>query len=286
MTPEDIYEAIKERYSSASQPTKDGQYESAVAKSFGYSEEELKSIPKEANLGLSCGNPLATAALQEGEVVVDLGCGAGFDIFLAAKRVGYMGKAIGVDMNEEMLAKANSNKEKACVDNVQFVQAPITDMNVLSSMSADCVISNCVVNLVPETEKQLVFHEMARLLRPGGRVAISDILLKKDLPPSLQSNLALYVGCISGASKVEEYEKYLNVAGFKDILIIDAERNLNVYKEQFENKDNTSCCGGVKEKVKARGYNEKGPKKSTDLAKELDFNSVAGSFMVYAMKER
>ena len=163
--------------------------------------------------------------------MVDLGSGAGFDVFLASKKVGRNGKAIGVDRNkvhllvlikkehclmikQEMLEKANSNKKKTGADNVSFIKSPITDI-ALPDTTVDCIISNCVVNLVPEQEKQLCFNEMFRLLKPGGRVAISDILLKgRDLPADLKTNVALYVGCIAGASQIKDYEKYLRSAGF------------------------------------------------------------------------
>lgn len=164
---------------------------------------------------------------------MDLGSGAGFDVFLAAKKVGERGKAIGVDMNkvrdplsvqlgdteylnvrQAMLERARSNKEKSGADNTSFIESPITDIT-LPSATVDCIISNCVVNLVPELEKQLVFDEMFRLLKPGGRVAISDILAKKKLPLEMKRDMGLYVGCIAGASEVGQYEEYLRVAGFK-----------------------------------------------------------------------
>lgn len=217
-TATEIYNAVTAHYSAASLGrTKDGSYESTVAKAFGYSPEELASIPADSNLGLSCGNPLVLAKLREGETVVDLGSGAGFDVFLASKRVGSTGQSIGVDMNKDMLAKAERNKAAhAGSENVRFVEAPITDIKPLESGSVDCIISNCVVNLVPEEEKPLVFKEMYRLLKDGGRVAISDILIKdgKDLPESLKKDMGLYVGCIAGASLVSGYEKYLKEAGF------------------------------------------------------------------------
>ena len=169
---------------------------------------------------------------SQGDTVIDLGSGAGLDVFLARNKIGKSGKAIGVDMNkvfatirchhihsssrfQDMLAKANRNKDVVGADNVEFVFAPITNIWPLSDESADCIISNCVFNLVPEREKQLVFTEMSRLLRSGGRVAVSDILLKKDLPASVARDIALYVGCVAGASKAESYEAYFKTAGFK-----------------------------------------------------------------------
>jgi arsenite methyltransferase len=151
--------------------------------------------------------------LPQGETVIDLGCGAGFDIFPAAAKVGQTGRAIGVDMNRSMLERANANKAKIKAQNVEFVESGITSM-ALSDGIADCIISNCVINLVPEEEKQLVFDEMHRLLKPGGRVAISDILARKPFTDDIKRNIALYVGCISGASLVSQYEGYLRNAGF------------------------------------------------------------------------
>lgn len=212
-----IYDAVRSHYSTASKGTSDGKYENTVAKAFGYSEEELLSIPEGSNLGLSCGNPLALAALREGETSLDLGSGAGFDVFLAAKKVGPSGLAIGVDMNKDMLAKAEKNKTTLPDNgvNVKFVESEITSIPAVASDSVDCVTSNCVINLVPEDEKYRVFEEMYRILKPGGRVAVSDILLKRELPEDLKQNMELYVGCISGASMLGGYEKYLAQAGFQ-----------------------------------------------------------------------
>ncbi|KAJ2904740.1 uncharacterized protein MKZ38_007358 [Zalerion maritima] len=225
-----IYDKVAEHYSAHASGSQAGAYGQSVAKSFGYTEEELTGIPQESNLGLSCGNPLAITSLTEGETIIDLGSGAGFDIFLASKRVGATGRAIGVDMNRDMLALAAKNKAKAgtSADNVSFVDSQITDI-ALEDGIADCIISNCVINLVPEGDKHLVFKEMARLLKPGGRVAISDILAKKPLAGVLRDCMALYAGCIGGASQVSQYEEYLQAAGFTGILLTDTESDLNVY---------------------------------------------------------
>lgn len=210
----------------------------AVAEAFGYSTEELDSIPAESNMGLSCGNPTAFASLKPGETVVDLGSGGGLDVFLAAKQVGKQGKAIGIDMTPEMIELARRNAEKLgdAAQNVEFHLATIDDIPLPDS-SVDCIISNCVVNLA--TDKAKVFHEMARILKPGGRVAISDIALKKPLPDRLAENLTAYVGCIAGAIEVAEYVNGLREAGFSSVDVIDSGADLNAYS-QVEGQG--GCC--------------------------------------------
>src|ERR1700760_2213572 len=168
----------------------------AVAEAFGYSAEELMSIPAEANMGLSCGNPTATAHLKPGEVVVDLGSGGGLDVFLAAKQVGSIGRAIGIDMTPAMIERARANAKSGGYTNVDFHLSTI-DKIPLPDASVDCVISNCVLNLAPD--KPAVFREISRILKPGGRLAVSDIALKSELPQEIATSLAAYVGCIAGA---------------------------------------------------------------------------------------
>ncbi|PGH13068.1 hypothetical protein AJ79_03905 [Helicocarpus griseus UAMH5409] len=284
MAESEVYQQVQKHYSSAAK-TKDEDYGRDVATAFGYSKEELASIPQDANLGLSCGNPLALAQLREGETVIDLGSGAGIDAFLAAKNVGPNGKVYGIDMNQDMLARANLNKEKTGASNVTFVDSQITSINLPDGV-ANCIISNCVVNLVPEHDKQLVFNEMARLLKPGGRVAISDILTRKELTPELKESMALYVGCIAGASQVEAYERYLKEAGFSDVLIVDAKNDLNIYTTALSNPEAASggCCGEVKKPASCCGPTS--PKEERGSAiysesnkadfKNVDFNEWAG----------
>jgi SAM-dependent methyltransferase len=211
-----------------------------VAEAFGYSAEELGSIPAEANMGLSCGNPTATAHLKPGEVVVDLGSGGGLDVFLAAKKVGPTGKAIGIDMTEEMVELARRNAAKASVPNVEFHPAPI-DRMPLPDASVDCVISNCVLNLVPD--KPSSFREIARILKPGGRLAVSDIALKRPLPPEVSSDLLAYVGCVAGAIPIEEYREGLKAAGFGHVEILDSGADLNAYARM----DGQAGCRGWEE---------------------------------------
>ena len=235
-----IEELVREKYAAvaASAVTNESAGVQAVAEAFGYSAEELRSIPAEANMGLSCGNPVATARLRPGEVVVDLGSGGGIDVLLAAQRVGPEGKAIGIDMTDEMLERARTNAEKAGAANVAFHKATI-DALPLADASADCIISNCVVNLAPD--KRAVFREMARVLKPGGRVALSDIALKKPLPPELARDIMAYVGCIAGAVPIDEYRAGLNEAGFAHVEVVDSGADLNAYA-QIDGQ--VGCCGG------------------------------------------
>lgn len=208
----------------------------AVAEAFGYSGDELASIPAEANMGLSCGNPTAFASLMPGEVVVDLGCGGGLDVFLAAAKVGPTGKAIGIDMTPDMLALARANAAKAGLTNVEFHEATIDNLP-LPDGSVDCVISNCVINLAPD--KGAVFREIARVLKPGGRLAVSDIALKQPLPADLGNDLMAYVGCIAGAIALEEYVAGLTAAGFGAVEVVDSGADLNAYAN-VENQ--AGCC--------------------------------------------
>jgi SAM-dependent methyltransferase len=180
------------------------------AKSIGYSEEELKAIPNEANLALSCGNPTALASLKEGEVVLDLGSGGGFDCFLAATRVGPNGKVIGVDMTPEMVEKARDNAKKNGVENVEFRLGEIENLPV-GDNSVDVVISNCVINL--SADKPRAFQEIYKVLKPSGRIAISDIALLKELPEKIRESIEAYVGCVGGAILVKDYKKIVRASG-------------------------------------------------------------------------
>ncbi|MEF9426031.1 MAG: arsenite methyltransferase [Candidatus Mariimomonas ferrooxydans] len=189
-----------------------------VSRKIGYTEEELKEVPQGSNLGLGCGNPIALASLKKGETVLDLGSGAGFDCFLAADRVGRSGKVIGVDMTPEMTEKAKSNATKSDYLNVEFRTGEIENLPVADN-SADAVISNCVINLSPE--KQRVFYEVFRVLKPGGRMIVSDIVLTRELPDFLKDSADAYIACISGAVTRDEYLNAVKNAGFQEIEIID-----------------------------------------------------------------
>ncbi len=181
---------------------------------MGYSEADLAVVPEGANLGLGCGNPQAIAALQPGEVVVDFGSGGGFDCFLAARQVGAAGRVIGVDMTHEMLAKARENAVKIGAENVEFRLGELEYLPVADN-TADVVISNCVINLVPD--KAQVFREAFRVLKPGGRLAVSDIVSTAPLPADLQADPALICGCVAGAAPANRIEEWLLAAGFVDI---------------------------------------------------------------------
>jgi SAM-dependent methyltransferase len=240
--PDSIEEAVRSNYGAVAGSGLSSEHDGvrAVAEAFGYSAADLASIPAQANLGLSCGNPLAFASLKTGEVVVDLGSGGGLDVFLAAARVGPTGRAIGIDMTPEMIALAQRNAARGAggepYENVEFHLAAI-DSLPLADASVDCVISNCVINLAPD--KGAVFREIARVLKPGGRLAISDIALKRDIPEELGTDLTAYVGCVAGAIPIVEYERGLRDAGFAPIEILDMGTDLNAYA-LVENQ--AGCC--------------------------------------------
>jgi len=248
----------------------------AIAEAFGYSTEQLASIPAEANMGLSCGNPTAFASLREGETVVDLGSGGGLDVFLAAAKVGPSGKAIGIDMTPEMLELARANAARAGLSNVEFHQATI-DKLPLADGSVDCVISNCVINLA--ADKQAVFREIARVLKPGGRLAVSDIALKKPLPPEIRENALAYAACIAGTIPIEEYRAGLLAAGFAHVKMIETKSDLNVYGESVDHQlacCPPGCCSGDGPQVQQIQL--------YDLMKRYDINEYAASVQVYAVK--
>jgi arsenite methyltransferase len=189
-----------------------------ISKRIGYTDDEIGSVPEGANLGLGCGNPLALASLKKGETVLDLGSGAGFDCFLAAKKVGPTGKVIGVDMTHEMLARARANAEKSGYGNVEFRLGEIENLPVAND-SVDVVISNCVINLSPE--KGRVFQEAFRALKPGGRVMVSDIVLLKELPDAIKNSIEAYIGCVSGAIIKGQYLNMIKGAGFKNVKVAE-----------------------------------------------------------------
>ena len=264
----------------------------AVAKAFGYSAADLASIPASANMGLSCGNPTAIASIRPGETVVDLGCGGGLDVFLASPLVGPNGKAIGIDMTQAMVDRARANARSGGYENVEFHLATI-DQLPLADESVDCVISNCVINLVPD--KPAVFREIARVLKPGGRLALSDIALKTELPTEVATSMAAYVGCIAGALHIDDYRDGLLAAGFEHVEIVNSGADLNAYTK-VENE--TTCCSPAKDD--SIGMTAVGPsccstghraetqaslhQDLADLLSRYDINAAAASVKVYAVK--
>jgi SAM-dependent methyltransferase len=189
----------------------------SISRAIGYSDAEMNVVPEGSNLGFGCGNPVAIASLKEGDVVLDLGSGAGFDAFLASPKVGKTGRVIGVDMTPEMIKKAQVNAKKGNYTNVEFKLGEIEKLPVDNS-SIDVIISNCVINLSPDKEK--VFKEAFRVLKPGGRLMVSDLVLAKELPDAIKDSVEAYVGCLAGAIKKDEYLKLITMAGFMDIKVI------------------------------------------------------------------
>jgi arsenite methyltransferase len=227
-----LQEAVRKKYGTVAAGSLDNAHEGVreIAAAFGYSPEELSAIPTGSNIGLSCGNPTAFASLRPGEVVVDLGCGGGLDVFLASTKVGPTGKAIGVDMTPEMIDRARRNAQSDAdgrpYNNVEFHLATI-DKLPLPDASVDCVISNCVINLAED--KPAVFREIARVLKPRGRLAVSDIAIKKELPEELARDVAAYIGCLAGAISFDDYRQGLMNAGFADVEVVDIQADLNAY---------------------------------------------------------
>jgi len=288
--PESIVDQVRSKYATAASSGLSSEQAGvrAVAEAFGYTPEELASLPADANLGLSCGNPTATANLRPGEVVVDLGCGAGIDVLLAAKKVGPTGKAIGIDMTPEMIERARRNAAQPIggeiLKNVEFHLSTI-DKLPLPANSVDCLISNCVINLAPD--KSAVFREMFRVLRPGGRVAVSDIALKKQLPDELARSVAAYVGCVAGAITIAEYERLLRAAGFSAVQVVDSQKDLNAYAK-IENQ--SACCSPAPASKTLPISECCEPENGNvydglaELLEKYDVNDYAASVQVFAIK--
>jgi len=255
-----------------------------IAQAFGYSEEQLSSVPQEANMGLSCGNPTAMASLREGETVVDLGSGGGLDIFLASRQVGPAGLAIGIDMTADMISLARRNAQKGGYDNVRFHLAEIEAMPIPTA-SVDCVISNCVLNLCQDKDAALA--EVFRILKPGGRLAISDIALKQALPDHVAGEMAAWTGCIAGALDVDENREKLLRAGFREVEIVDAHADLNAYREG----GNAACCGPDPAVSACCGPAELPAAQApafhaqmSELLDSFDANDYAASVKIFALK--
>ena len=287
-----LLESVRSKYGAVAESTLSNDHAGvqAVAEAFGYSPEELTSIPADANMGLSCGNPTATAHIRPGEVVVDLGSGGGLDVFLASKMVGPSGRAIGIDMTPAMIERARTNALSGGYSNVEFYESTI-DQIPLPDSSVDCVISNCVLNLAPD--KPAVFREIARVLKPGGRMAVSDIALKHELPEAVAQSMAAYVGCIAGAIKIGEYRDGLLAAGFEHVEIVDSGADLNAYAK-VENQ--SGCCSPAMDAASPFKVMEEpccAPavpttvslhEDLTALLSQYDINAAAASVKVYAIK--
>ncbi|MBX9582694.1 MAG: arsenite methyltransferase [Gemmataceae bacterium] len=246
----------------------------AVAEAFGYTPDELAAVPAGSHMGLSCGNPTATAGLRPGEVVVDLGCGGGIDVLLAAKKVGPTGRAVGVDMTPEMIARARGNAAEAGATNAEFHLARMEAVP-LPGGSVDCLVSNCVLNLA--ADKPAVFREMFRLLKPGGRVAVSDIALKRPLPPEVEADVNAYVGCVAGALLMDDYRRLLREAGFSAVEVVDAGKDLTAYAAA---EGPAGCCGPG-----AAGCCPS-PAAVPPALVGFDVNAHAASVRVYAVRPR
>ena len=199
-----------------------------ISTRLGYSKEDLLSVPEGADMGLGCGNPKALAELKAGETVVDLGSGGGFDAFLAANEIGHSGHVIGVDMTPDMISKARANATKAQYSNVEFRLGEIEHLPVADN-SIDVIMSNCVINLSPN--KQQVFNDAYRVLKPGGRLAISDVVSSTELPEDIKNNTTLYSACVSGASSIQELTELMQQAGFKNIIIQPKDESRDFIKD-------------------------------------------------------
>lgn len=233
-----IKKAVRERYSNIAQSNTSGcgcscsdqgsKSIKEISQELGYSEEELNSVPELSNMGLGCGNPLAIASLKPGEAVLDLGSGGGFDCFLARAKVGSEGHVIGVDMTPEMISLARKNAAKSGYENIEFRLGEIENLPVKDN-SIDVIISNCVINLSPNKER--VFEEAYRVLKNGGRLSISDVVITQELPVHIKENLEFYSGCVSGAATINYIEEALLNSGFSDITITQKENGKEIVKE-------------------------------------------------------
>lgn len=229
---ETIRDKVRERYGATARGESSGCGDeccsSTKSEDLGYSADDAALAPEAASLGLGCGNPLAIASLKEGQIVLDLGSGAGFDCFLAARAVGPTGKVIGVDMTHDMLAKARANAQKNGFTNVEFRLGEIEALPIADN-SIDVIISNCVINLSPQKER--VFHEAFRVLKPGGRLAVADIVATAPLPNEIKSDWAAYTGCMAGASQITDLEAILRDAGFDEIKIAPKDTSRSFIRE-------------------------------------------------------
>ncbi len=281
MNNQDILKAVQDQYGVVARSglSNESAAVRSVAQAFGYTADELASLPPQANMGLSCGNPVALAGLREGEVVVDLGCGGGLDVLLAAKRVGPTGKAIGIDMTPDMIERARAGAARVGATNVEFHRAQI-DQLPLPDASVDCIVSNCVINLVPDKAK--AFREIRRVLKPGGRVAISDIALKQPLPSSIAADVQAYVGCVGGAILIADYARLLRNAGFDAVVVQDTGADLNAYAQASSGGccSPSACCSTENTSAESSALHDG----LAEVLTRFNANDYAASVRVHALK--
>ncbi|KAH8822462.1 S-adenosyl-L-methionine-dependent methyltransferase [Flagelloscypha sp. PMI_526] len=264
-----------------------------------YSVEQLQAVPEESHRVLSCGNPTKAATLQPGESVLDLGSGGGIDTFLAAAKVGLDGFAIGLDISPEVVSQARSSAQRQGMfpPHVAFVEvSPHSAALPIKSNSIDCVLSNCLPSFLPMVKKSTVFREIYRVLKPGGRVVLDDIIAKKDFSPQMKEDLGYYVGCIAGAIKIEQYQTLMRDAGFPDPEFVDNKADLNVYVTPTYVESNPSGCCGVPEPESnqsnccgACGDQSQSVSSPDDILARLrgeDLNRLAAAYQIYAIKPK
>jgi arsenite methyltransferase len=296
MTADSIHQEVRTRYAAAASLATAGACCSGESETIGgglYSALEQAELPEAAVLAsLGCGNPIAVADLHDGERVLDLGSGGGIDVLLSAKRVGPTGRAIGLDMTDEMLALAQRNAADAGATNVEFLKGQIEAIP-LPAGSVDVVISNCVINLA--VDKPAVFREIARVVKPGGRLAVSDIALKQPLPAEIGNDLLAYVGCIAGAILIDDYRQGLLDAGFAHVEIVDTGSDLNVYAKI---DSQVVCCAPEPDSSKAlpvaasgccspasqSAEETFGLRRLAEMLSRYNVNDYAASVRVYAVK--
>jgi len=279
LTDEGIVSAVCDAYTDIAGKGVHTAYAEAVAEAFGYTAEQLSSVPAESYMGLGCGNPVAVASVKEGETVLDLGSGAGVDVLLSAQKVGPKGQAIGMDMSTDMIDRARKNafKQGYRPPQVVFIQTKLTQPLPLETASVDCILSNCVINLLPDAGKAALLKECYRILKPGGRLVVDDIIAKKLLPDAIRSDLSAYIGCISGALQLEQYKTLMKLAGFIDALFVETSGDLEAYKSAGP------TCGGVP----SSSPSPKCCAATTSILPQTtigNLNELAASYQIYARK--
>ncbi|OJA10991.1 hypothetical protein AZE42_09147, partial [Rhizopogon vesiculosus] len=272
-TDDEVVSAVRDAYSSIAREGAHPEYAETVAEAFGYTAEQLKSIPTESHMGLSCGNP--------GETVLDLGSGGGIDVFLAAQKVGPKGQAIGLDMSTDMisLARKNAFKQGYKPPQVIFIQTQLTQPLPVETASVDCILSNCVINLLPEAGKAALLKETYRVLKPGGRLVIDDIIGRKSFPDAIRSDLAAYIGCVSGALELEQYRALMKDAGFTDALFVETGGDLDIYKTT--GSTSTGCCAPQPNSSTGCSAPSVTPLPQTNIG---SLNEWAASYQIFAKK--